>query len=138
MDIVEVKEGIREKLEDRCEELEHKKNKLTKHASGQATLQGEKHLIWEMIIVEETKVQSYLYFIQDKESTIQAAKKHIQKAKMDLHKRPLDTIEGAISFLNSLIDEDIRRGNIWDWIPFITWARRVVHKHRHLNMVKAK
>ena len=88
--------------------------------------------------MEENKVIPYLDFIQDKESTVQAAKKHIQTAKLDLHKRPFDTAEGAINFLNSLTDEDIKQGNIWDRIPVITWARRAVHKHRHLNMVEAK
>ena len=57
---------------------------------------------------------------------------------MDLNKRPLDTAEGEISFLNSLTDEDIRQGKIWDRVPTITWSRRVVHKHRHLKMVEAK
>ena len=46
-----IKEGIRKKLEERCKELEDKNDKLTKIASGQAALQGEKHLIWDMIIV---------------------------------------------------------------------------------------
>ena len=70
--------------------------------------------------MEAKKVQSYLDFIQDKESTIHAAKKHIQKAKLDLHKRPLDTAKGTINFLNSLTYEDIKRGKIWDRIPLIT------------------
>ena len=34
MDMVEVKEGIRKKLEERCKELEDKNNKLAKLFSG--------------------------------------------------------------------------------------------------------
>ena len=56
MDVADVKEGIRKKLEERCKELEDKNNKLTKLDSGQASLQGEKHLIWDMIIVEAIKI----------------------------------------------------------------------------------
>ena len=59
-------------------------------------------------------------------------------AKQDLKKRPFDKIEGVIKFLKSLIEEDIRRGNIQDRIVVITWSRRVIHKHHHLNMVEAK
>ena len=77
-------------------------------------------------------------FIRDKESAIQVAKKHIQTVKLDLNKRPLDTAEVAISFLNVLTEEDIKRGNFQDIIPVITWARRVVHKHPHLKVVEEK
>ena len=62
--------------------------------------------------MEDNKVWPYLDFIQDKENTIQAAKKHIQAAQFDLHKRPLDTAESALKFLKILIDEDIRWGKI--------------------------
>ena len=55
-----------------------------------------------------------------------------------MNKRPLDIDEGAIRFLNSLTEEDIIWGNIQDRIVVITWARRVVHKHRHLKMVEVK
>ena len=86
-----------------------------------------------MIIVEATKIQPYLDFIQNKESVVQEAKKHIQTAKLDLNKRPLDIAEGALNFLKSLTEEDIRWGNIQDRILVITWARRVVHKNHHLG-----
>ena len=136
--MAEVKEEIRNKLEDRCKELEDENNKLTKHASGQATLQGAKHLIRDMIIPEETKLRTYLDFIHNKESATQEAKNHIQITKMDLNKRPMDAAEVAINFLNSLTKEDIRWGNFQDIILVITWAKILVHRHRHLNMVKAK
>ena len=61
--MADIKEGIRKKLEERCKELQDKNEKLTKNASGQVTLQGAKHLIWDMIIVEETNVRTYLDFI---------------------------------------------------------------------------
>ena len=91
-----------------------------------------------MIILEANKVWPYFDFIQDKENTMQASKKHIQEVQFDLHKRPLDTAESTIKFLNNLTDEDIKQGNIWDRIPTITWARRVIHKHLHLKMVEEK
>ena len=52
MDMADIKEGVRKKLEEHCKELEDKNDKLTKLASGQESLQGAKHLIWDMIIVE--------------------------------------------------------------------------------------
>ena len=88
--------------------MERKSNELSKLASSQVALIGTRHLIWDMIIVEANKLHPYLDFIQDKENIIKAAIKHIQEAQFDLHKRPLDTTESAIKFLNSLTDEDIR------------------------------
>ena len=103
-----VNEGLKKKVEECCKELEAKNNELTKQVSGQEALIGEKNLIWDMIIVEENKVWAYLDFIQDKEDTVQEAKKHIQTTKLDLHKRPLDTTEGVIDFLNNLTNKEIK------------------------------
>ena len=138
MDMANVKEKLKKKVEERCKELEYKNNELTKQVSGQNTLIGVKHLIWDMIIVEETKVRPYLDFIQDKENTVQEAKKHILVAKLDLHKKPLDTTKSTINFLRNLTDEDIKWGNIWDRIQVITLARNLVHKYLHLKMVEVK
>ena len=108
MDMADIKEGVRKKLEEHCKELEDKNDKLTKLASGQETLQGARNLIWDMIIVEPSKVQPYLDFIRDKESAIKVAKKHIYMTKLELSKRLLDTAQRAISFMNSLNEEDIK------------------------------
>ena len=108
MDMADIKEGVRKKLEEHCKELEDKNDKLTKIASGQETLQGERNLIWDMIIVEPSKVRPYLDFIRDKKSAIKVAKNHIYMTKLELSKRLLDTTQGAISFMNSLNEEDIK------------------------------
>ena len=79
--MAELKEELIKKLEDHCKELEDNNNKLTKQVSGQASLQGEKHLIWDMIIVEANKLQPYLDFIQDKGCVTQEVEKYIHRAK---------------------------------------------------------
>ena len=50
----------------------------------------------------------------------------------------MDTVDNSIRFLNNLTEEDIRHGNIQDRGLVITWVRKVVKKHHHLKMVKAK
>ena len=52
-----VKKGLKKKVEEHCRELEVRYNELSKQVSGQVTLIGVRHLIWDMIIVEENKVQ---------------------------------------------------------------------------------
>ena len=108
MEMADVREDLKKKVEEHCRELESKNSELSKLVSCQEALIGVNHLIWDTIIVEAHKVWPYLDFIQDKEDSVHAAKKHIQTTKLDLHKRRFDTAEGAINFLNNLTDEEIR------------------------------
>ena len=93
MEMADVREDLKKRVEERCRELESKSSELSKLVSGQGALVGARHLIWDLIIVEANKVHPYLDFIQDKDNTIQAAKNHLQAAQCDLHRRPLDMLE---------------------------------------------
>ena len=73
-DIVEKREHERKKFEYKCKELVEKNNKLAKQVLGQLSLQGEKHLIWDVLIAEAAKLWPYLDFILDKDIVTQAAK----------------------------------------------------------------
>ena len=77
MEIADVRQDLKKKVDECWRELESKNNELSKLVSGQTSLIGENHLIWDEIIVESKKVWTYLDFIQDKESTVQETKKHI-------------------------------------------------------------
>ena len=112
VDMAKNKEKTRKMLEDKCKELVENNDKLTKQVSGQAALQGAKHLIWDVIIAEEAKLWPYLDFIWDKDTAAHAAKKNVQIEKQDLNKRPMDTANNAINFLNNLIEENLRKANI--------------------------
>ena len=90
------------------------------------------------MITEAAKLQPYLDFICDKDITTQAARKYVHMGKQELNKRPMDTTNNAINFLNKLMEQDIRQANIQDRFLVITWARKVVNKHRHLEIVEAK
>ena len=103
-----VREELKKKVEEHCKELQGKNSKLAKQFLGQESLIWAKYVISDWIIAEANKVRPYLDFIQDKENTVQEAKKHILAAKLDLHKNPLDTAESAINFLKNLIDKDIK------------------------------
>ena len=58
--------------------------------------------------------------------------------KQVLNKKPIDTTNNGIRFLNNLIEEEIRKENIQDRVSVITWARKVVNKYHHLETVQAK
>ena len=58
--------------------------------------------------------------------------------KQVFNKKPIDTSNNAIKFLNSLTEEEIKKLNIHDRVLVITWARKVVNKYHHLETVEAK
>ena len=55
-----------------------------------------------------------------------------------LNKNTIDTTNNEISFLYSLIEEEIIKENIQDRILVITWARKVVNNYHHLETVQEK
>ena len=95
-----------------------KNNKLEKQVSGQSTLQGAKHLIWDMLITQVVNLEPYLDFILEKEIVTQAARQNVLMVKQVLNKNPIDTTHNAISFLNSLTEEEIRKeiSRIGSWL----------------------
>ena len=52
---------------------------------------------------------SYLDFILDKDIVTQAARKNVLMVKQVLNKKPIDTANNAIKFLNSLTEEEIKK-----------------------------
>ena len=123
-------------MQEKCKELVYKNNKLTKQVTGHFYLQGAKHLIWDVLIVEAAKLRPYLDFILDKEIVTQAARQNILMVKYVLHKNPIDTAHNAISFLNSLNEDEIKKENIQDRVLVIAFASKVVNKYHHLETVQ--
>ena len=54
-----------------------------------------------------------------------------------LNKKPMDTTKNTINFLNTLSKEYFRTMGIKDRITVITWDRKVVGKHHHIETVQA-
>ena len=66
-------------MENKYKYLLDKNDKLMKQLTGQFPVQGEKHIIWDMIITEAGNLRPYLNYIQDKETVIQAANKVVEQ-----------------------------------------------------------
>ena len=75
--MAENKEQERKKLEDKCKEPIEKNNKLAKQVLGQSSLQGEKHLILDVLIAEAAKLRPYLDFILEKEIVTLSARENV-------------------------------------------------------------
>ena len=101
-------------------------------------LQGSKHMIWDQIIMEADKFRPYLDFIEDQEIAMGEARKQVQIVSVEMNKRLVATIENAITFLSSLSDGSASRYGIQNRFVVISGARKVVAKHKKMEMVRAK
>ena len=72
-------------------------------------MQGVRHLIWGMIIIEVTKMRPYLNFIKDKETVINIARHIWALMKEYLYKRSSEIAQNTINFLNTLSKEELKK-----------------------------
>ena len=118
--------------------MQSKNEKLGQQVTGQEVVHGEKHIIWDSLILEATKLIPYLDYILDKERVLQEAKQSVTIVKEKLNKKPVDYAKSAIEFLNGIMEEEIRKVGIRDRIYVITWARKVVNQYHNLETIEAK
>ena len=76
-----------------------------KQLTGQLLVQGSRHLLWDMLISEATKIIPHLNFIQDTEMVINASKKSCTTIKQELNGKLVDTTNNTINFLNTMSEE---------------------------------
>ena len=88
--------------------------------------------------MEADKFWPYLDIIEDHEIAMGEAKKQAHIVSVEVNKRPLVTMENAITFLSSLSDESASRYSIQNMIVVVSRARKVVAKHRMMETVRAE
>ena len=67
-----------------------------------------------------------------------AARQSCTAMKETLNKKPIETTNNRVNFLNGLSEDDQKTMAIEYRILVITWARKEVGKHQHLDTVQAK
>ena len=60
----------RKAWERKCKDLSDKNDKLMKQVTGKFPVQGDKHIMWDMIMAEATNLVPYLDYILDKEIVV--------------------------------------------------------------------
>ena len=65
-DAIKKKEEERKTLENKNRELMDKNEKLMKKLTIQLPVQGARHLLWDILILEATKIRPYLNYIQER------------------------------------------------------------------------
>ena len=77
-------------------------NELKERSTGKAPLQGAEHIIWDTLSMEVTKFRHYLNFIDDQSVLVNLATQRLKLANETMEKKPLNTAQNALNFLNSL------------------------------------
>ena len=113
------REQERKAWEAKCQELQTKNEKLMKQVTGQSSVWGSNHIIWDGIIAEVRKLRPYLDYVLDKEVVIKSSRQIVMTEKEKLNKKPIDYGNNAIKFLNGLTEDDLKNANIKDRISII-------------------
>ena len=66
------------------------------------------------------------------------AKKNVMIVKQALHKKPRQVAQNVVNFFSTLCEDRIKRMGIEDKVVVVSWARRVIGKHRMLETMQDK
>ena len=80
----------------------------------------------------------YLDYMLDKEMVIYSSKHAVTVGREKLNKKPIEYANNAIDLLNHFSKDDLKKANIKYRIPIMTWERKVINKHHHLDIVQEK
>ena len=73
VEAVKKKEEEMRLFQNKNKEFLDKNDKLVKQLPRQLPIQGSRHILWDMIISEATRIRPYLNYIHDKEMVINAS-----------------------------------------------------------------
>jgi hypothetical protein len=88
--------------------LQENINKLNSILRGKGLRQGDKHIIWDSIVVEATKFRSYLNFVSDKDNIAITTTHRCIVVNETLSKNPSEWAQNAINLLNSVPPADLQ------------------------------
>ena len=113
-------------------------NKLNSRLRGKSLLQGDKHIIWDSIAIEDTKFRSYLNFVNYKDNIAIPTTHRCIVVNETLSKNPSEWAQNAINHLNSVPPADLHTIGVKVKTTFIIWARIIIAKHDLLKSVLNK
>jgi hypothetical protein len=119
-------------------DLQERVNKLKTRLKGKGLLQGAKHVIWDVVVVEVAKFRVYLNFINDKDSMVVTARSRCTVVNETLEKNPSEWTKNAINLMNFLPTVDFHTFVVKAKTALIIWERRIITKHNLLKSVQTQ
>ena len=98
--------------------------------NGKLQLQGAKHVIWDHITVEVTKLWDFLNFVEDMRVLVIISLVKYEVANELMQRRPTDKAQNSITFLSHLSNQDLATLKIHDKIGIIIRAKQFIEKHQ--------
>lgn len=70
--------------------------------NGKLQLKGDKHIIWDQIIIEVTKLWDFLNFVEEKRVSVINSLTKYEVANEIMQRRPTVKAHNSLTFLNHL------------------------------------
>ena len=119
-------------LQKAKENLHQTVNKQMSKMSGE----GAKHTIWDQIIIEVTKLQDFLNYVEDKIFLVIDSLTKYEVANEIMQRRPATKAHNSIVFLSHLSNHELATLNVHDEMGIIIRAKQFIEKHRLMDNVK--
>jgi hypothetical protein len=87
--------------------------------NGKLQLKGAKHIIWDQIIIEVTKLWYFLNFVEDKRVLIINSLTKYEFANEIMQRRSAVKAQNSITFLSHLSNKELATLNIHDIMGII-------------------
>ena len=97
--------------------------------SGRLQLKGEKHTIWDQIIIEVTKLWDFLNYVEDKRVLVINSLTKYEVANEIMQRRPANKAHNSIVFLSHLSNQELTTLNVHDRMGIIIRAKQFIEKH---------
>jgi hypothetical protein len=120
------------------QKLHERVGKLKTRLKGRGLSHGEKHVIWDSIVVEDVIFRVYLNFIDDKDSMAITARSKCTIVNETLEKNPSEWAQNAINLLNYVPTVELQTIGVKDQTTLFIWARRIIAKHNFLKSIQTK
>ena len=91
--------------------------------SGRLQLKGEKHTIWDQIIIEVTKLLDFLNYVEDKRVLVINSLTKYEVENEIMQRRPANKEHNSIVFLSHLSNQELATLNVHDRMGIIIRAK---------------
>ena len=89
-------------LQKEKNDLEDKVSKKKEKLKGKLQLQGTKHVIWDQILVEVTKMWDFLNMMEDKRVLVRIALVKHETTNELMQRRPLERAQNNVNFISNI------------------------------------
>lgn len=123
-------------LQKEKKDLENKVSKQKEKLKGKLQLQGTKHMIWDQILVEVTKMWELLNVVEDKRVLVRNALVKHETTNELMQRRPAERAQNTVNFLSNISNHHLVNLKVQDRLGIIMRAKKFIEMHKLMNQVK--